>query len=110
MVTIDNIGIGVSKYIDEEIAPKVDGLKKWAVSLASVIVVAKITEMFVEHKETLKSIGYITEDGMVDDSKIISDLKRVAHDKGAVTQQLPYVGSFRFDESDIDMLGRYLHG
>ena len=47
---------------------------------------------------------------MVDDVKLLSDLKSVAHEKGAVTQSLPYIGSFTFDESDIEILGRCING
>ena len=47
---------------------------------------------------------------MVDDVKLLSDLKSVAHEKGAVTQNLPYIGSFTFDESDIEILGRCING
>ena len=50
------------------------------------------------------------ENGMVDDVKLFSDLKSVAHDKGAVTQSLPYICSLTFNESDIEMLGRYING
>ena len=89
MTTIENIGIGIARYIDGELASKTDGLKKWGLSLASV---------------------YMNENGMVDEVKLLSDLKSVAHDKGAVTQSLPYIGSFTFDESDIEMLGRYING
>ena len=52
----------------------------------------------------------MNENGMVDDVKLLSDLKSVAHENGAVTQSLPYIGSFTFDESDIEMLGRYING
>ena len=110
MTTIENIGIGIARYIDGELASKTDGLKKWGLSLASVLIVAKITEMTTRYSDVLKSAGYMNENGMVDDVKLLSDLKSVAHDKGAVTQSLPYIGSFTFDESDIEMLGRCING
>ena len=110
MTSIENIGIGIARYIDRELASKTDGLKKWGLSLASVLIVAKITEMANQYSDVLKSAGYMNENGMVDDVKLLSDLKGVAHEKGAVTQNLPYIGSFTFDESDIEMLGRYING
>ena len=109
MTSIENIGIGIARYIDRELASKTDGLKKW-LSLASVLIVAKITEMANQYSDVLKSAGYLNENGMVDDVKLLSDLKGVAHEKGAVTQSLPYVGSFTFDESDIEILGRCING
>ena len=110
MTSIENIGIGIARYIDRELAPKTDGLKKWGLSLAYVLIVAKITEMANQYSDVLKSAGYLNENGMVDDVKLLSDLKGVAHEKGAVTQSLPYVGSFTFDESDIEILGRCING
>ena len=110
MTSIENIGIGIARYIDRELASKTDGLKKWGLSLASVLIVAKITEMANRYFDFLKSAGYVNDNGMVDDVKLLSDLKSVAHEKGAVTQSLPYVGSFTFDESDIEILGRCING
>ena len=110
MTTIENIGIGIAGYIDGELAPKKKKKKKWGLSLASVLIVAKITEMANRYSDVLKSAGYMNENGMVDDVKLLSDLKSVAHEKGAVTQSLPYVGSFTFDESDIEILGRCING
>ena len=63
-----------------------------------------------QYSDVLKSSGYMNENGMVDDVKLLSDLKSVAHEKGAVTQSLPYIGSFTFDESDIEILGRCING
>ena len=97
MTSIENIGIGIARYIDRELASKTDGLKKWGLSLASVLIVAKITEMANRYSDVLKSAGYMNENGMVDDVKLLSDLKSVAHEKGAVTQSLPYICSFTFD-------------
>ena len=55
MTTIENIGIGIARYIDGELASKTDGLKKWGLSLASVLIVAKITEMTTRYSDVLKS-------------------------------------------------------
>ena len=110
MTSIENIGIGIARYIDRELASKTDGLKKWGLSLASVLIVAKITEMANQYSDVLRSAGYLNENGMVDDVKLLSDLKGGAHEKGAVTQSLPYIGSFTFDESDIEILGRCING
>ena len=110
MTSIENIGIGIARYIDRELASKTDGLKKWGLSLASVLIVAKISEMANRYSDVLKSSGYMNENGMVDDVKLLSDLKSVAQEKGAVTQNLPYIGSFTFDESDIEILGRCING
>ena len=110
MTSIENIGIGIARYIDRELASKTDGLKKWGLSLASVLIVAKITEMANQYSDVLQSSGYMNENGMVDDVKLLSDLKSVAQEKGAVTQNLPYIGSFTFDESDIEILGRCING
>ena len=90
MTSIENIGIGIARYIDRELATKTDGLKKWGLSLASVLIVAKITEMANRYSDVLKSAGYMNESGMVDDVKLLSDLKSVAHEKGAVTLFFAY--------------------
>ena len=66
MTSIENIGIGIARYIDGELASKTDGLKKWGLSLASVLIVAKITEMTTRYSDVLKSAGYMNENGMVD--------------------------------------------
>lgn len=108
-ITIDQMKMGIAKYIDNEIASKVSGLGKWVIPLAGASIIAsKVEPMLKQNHDMLKSIGYMTDDYLIEVDKVYSDFKRVAHEKGAITEAFPLVGSITFTEADIDALRRYM--
>jgi hypothetical protein len=101
--------MGIAKYIDSEIASKVSGLGKWLIPVAGAsIISSKVEPMIKQNHEMLKHMGYMTDDYLIDLDKLYADFKRVAHDKGAITESFPLVGSITFTEADIDALRRYM--
>lgn len=96
-------------YIDREIANKTDGLSKWAVSLLGVALARKSSELIAKYRRQLNLLGYMSEDGMIDDDLLFPDLLNVARDKGDVLQTIPVIGTLQFSQTDVDALRRYSH-
>ena len=108
-VTIDQMKMGVAKYIDSEIATKISGMGKWLIPIAgSAIISSKLDPMLKENHEMLKHMGYMTEDYLIEIDKVYSDFKRVSHEKGAITEHFPLIGSITFTEADVDAFRRYI--
>ena len=108
MVTIEKLSQGLADYIINELAPKTTGLKTWAMYMIAMTVSDKASVLIGDNMSTIKSLGYMDDNGSIDDSKIFRDLKNMAHEAGRVTQNIPMVGDFTFDENDIDILRRYV--
>ena len=108
MITIEKLSQGLADYIINELAPKTTGLKTWAMYMIAMTVSEKSLTLIGSNIDIIKSLGYMNEDGSIDDSKVFRDLKRMAHEAGSVRQNIPMVGDFTFDENDIDILRRYI--
>lgn len=101
--------MGLSQYMDAEIASRLNGLSKWAVPvLGAALINSKIDALLSENAEALMSLGYMTDDGMIEIDKLYKDVKQVARDKGSVTEHLPMVGDVTFCEEDVDALRRHI--
>lgn len=109
MITVQQFEMGLSMYIDREIANKTNGLSKWVVSLLGVALSKKSNELIAKYRKELNTLGYMSEDGMIDDDKLFPDLLNIAREKGEVLQTIPMVGTLKFNETDIDALRRYTH-
>ena len=108
-MTIDQVKLGMAKYIDNEIAIKISGMGKWLIPIAgTAIISSKVEPMLKSNHEMLKNMGYMTDDYLIEMDKVYSDFKRVAHEKGAITEIFPLIGSITFTEADIDALRRYM--
>lgn len=109
-VTLDQIKQGVGRYIDAEFTCKLQGFKKWIVPLGAVVVVSsKLDSLMTQpNLEMLKSIGYVSDDGLFDIDRIYSDFIAIAKSQGSVTENLPMLGDVTFSERDIEALRRYI--
>jgi hypothetical protein len=111
-VTLNQIKQGFARYIDAEFTSKLQGFKKWVVPLGAVaIITSKLDSLMTESNiEMLKSIGYVSDDGLFDVDEIFSDFIAIARAQGSVTENLPMLGDVTFSEKDIEALRRYIAG
>lgn len=108
-VTIDQMKVGIAKYIDNEIAAKISGFGKWVIPLAGASLInGKLDAIIKQNHEALKQLGYMTEDHMVELDKLYTDAKKIAMEKGSVTEHFPLLGDITFSAADIDALKRYI--
>lgn len=104
-VTLEQFKEGIARYIDKELANKVQGLSKWAVALAGIAIIQNSTSSL---ENILKALGYMSEDRMIDLDRLYEDSMKVA--TGSVTQHFPLIGDVIFTSADIDNLRRYIIG
>lgn len=110
VVTVDQMHDGMARYVDRELADKSNGLMKWGVALVGMNAVEMACKAMRDNCKMLHSLGYMTEDGLVELDKIYEELSAIAKEKGEVVQHLPVVGDVRFSASDIDSMRRYIAG
>ena len=107
-VTAEQVAKGLASYVDRELVPQVPGLRKWGLGFmgghASVIV----QNMAEKHRDMLKMLGIMDEDGMIDIDMLASEMKRKAAELGPVTEHLPIFGDVTFNSSDVDKLHTYI--
>lgn len=104
MVTKEQFKNGVLRYVDNEIANKVGGVRKWLVIIASTEMTANMDSLLSK----LPKNGYVQEDGMIDIDRLYTDMHRIAEQTGPVTEHIPVIGDVTFNTSDIESLYRYI--
>lgn len=109
-VTQQQLMEGLARYVDGEFVGKMQGLRKWAVALASAPLVLEAGNQIEKNKAMLVSAGYLTEDGMVDVDRLYSDAMAIAQKTGSVTEHIPMVGDVTFSASDIEALRNCIIG
>lgn len=94
-----NLGIALGQYLEQELVPKADGLRKVMLYMAIPVVGGQAQQMLDKYKPALSALGALTDDGMIDLDVLYPRLKDAVHKAGKV----PVMGII-FDESDVDKL------
>ena len=103
---------GIIKYLNNEIY---SGMNDWQEMLAR-IAVSRFLKNGETLKETLinnpfiKTFAIIDENGIVDISGLLDDIKAQFQQKEKLTLSLPLFGKFTFTASDVDKLKNAIYG
>ena len=109
-VTVNQISEGLGRYIDSELMPKVPGIRKWMLGVAAVYAGQMVNAKIAENAKLLKSVGIMTEDGMIDLDKFMPYMKSLAAESGPVTEHISMLGDITFDSSDVEKLYQHIAG
>lgn len=110
MVTTNQIKHGAARFIDLEIMPKIDGWKKW---IAGAIVAEYLNKAddvidILSKTPAISLLGIIDENKHVDLERLRDRFLEQARKTGAVTIDIPMLGSLKVDENDVHKLYKYI--
>ena len=94
-----NLGIAMGNFLEQELIPQSDGLRKVLLYMAIPVLGAQTPQMLDQYKPAISALGAMTEDDMIDLDILYPRLKDAVHKAGKV----PLMGII-FDESDVDKL------
>jgi hypothetical protein len=105
MVTYNQVVNGMSRYIDQEIINKIQGLPRWGLGAVSGIALSKGTNIFnaLKAHPIIKMLEVIDENDMIDIDTIYAELRKQA-EKGAATFDAPMIGIITLTKDDVDKL------
>lgn len=109
MVTYNQVVNGMSRYIDQEIINKIQGLPRWGLGAVSGIALSKGTNIFnaLKAHPIIKMLEVIDENDMIDIDTIYKELRKQA-EKGAATFDAPMIGTITLTKDDVDKLYRLI--
>lgn len=109
MYNLGQVVRGISEYLDNEIVYKISGWQRWVVGAGLGVSLNRSTEIFNELKknEIVKTLGLIDNDDKIDVDTIYKELVKQAK-KGAITFNLPMIGSITLNEKDVNKLYDYI--
>lgn len=110
MVTMQQAQNGLIKYIDTEIIPHVDGLKKIGLSAYVTLAAGNVQAMLNRyiHHPAVEVLGVIDSEGNVDIDALYKAISPMLAEGKKVTIYIPLVGDFSVDKSDLEKLYRYM--
>ena len=106
MVTYNQVVNGMSRYIDQEITNKMQGLSRWAIGATSGIALSsRGTNIFnaLKANPVIKMLEVIDENDMIDIDIIYTEIRKQA-EKGSATIEIPMIGSITLTKDDVDKL------
>ena len=105
MVAYNQVVNGMSKYIDQEIINKIQGLPRWGLGVVSGIALSRGNNIFntLKANPIVKMLEVIDENDMIDIDTIYTELRKQA-EKGAVTFDAPMIGTITLTKDDVDKL------
>ena len=105
LATIEN---AVILYINKELCPKLGDVRKWLLPVIAGSMIPSMEKLYLKHKETIMSTGFVDSEDMFDIDKIYESFHSVAEKMGSVEQNIPFLGTVKFDARDIESLYRLL--
>lgn len=111
MIPYNQVVNGVTRYIDSEIVPKVNGFSKLAVAvvLAGAVKNAGNTVEQIKTMPIIKMTGLIDEENMVDIETIYEELRKQV-EREPISMVLPGVGKVTFTHDDVDKMYSHIMG
>lgn len=107
-VTVQQISEGIGRYIDNELMPKVPGIRKWMLGVAGIYAGKMVGDKIMENKALLTSAGIMSEDNMVEIDRFMPYMKKMADQSGPVTEHISVLGDITFDATDVEKLYTYI--
>lgn len=112
MVSMDQVKTGLVKYIELDLLPHLDGIKRIALGLYTSLAAENAVKLAMQHIQhpAVAMLNVIDEAGNVDLDKLYNTVVPMFADGKKETIRVPLIGEFRIDKSDVDKLYRYIRG
>lgn len=107
-VSLSTVENAVILYINKELCPKLGDIRKWLLPVIAGSMIPSMEKLYLKHKETIMSTGFVDSEDMFDIDKIYDSFHSVAEKMGSVEQNIPFLGTVRFDVKDIESLYRLM--
>lgn len=110
MYDYNHVMQGLEKFINMEMLAKVPGWKKWVVGTGMELAIMNTKQIMeeLEHNDFVKMLGVFDDNHHVDVEKLYTALKNQVKDGDKAEIELPLVGKFTLDRTDIDKLYTYI--
>ena len=110
MVSVNQLKSGITRFLDYEIMPKIDGWKKWGAGVLAAEYIDKADNIvdLLSRSSAVSILGIIDEDKHIDIERLRDRFLEQARKTGAVDIEIPMLGALRVDERDIHKLYKYI--
>lgn len=109
MVTVRQVQSGITRYVDNDLLPHLDGMKKIALGVYMGLASENIGAAIMQYKDhpAVAMLGVISEDGKIDIDKLYNTVRPMFDQKQSM--DFPLIGRVNFDAQDVEKLYRYIN-
>lgn len=110
VITLEQAQAGLAQFIDTELVPHLSGMKKIGLAAYSALAarnIASIVRQYQNHP-AVAVMNIFDADGNLDIEKLYNALDPLFAEKQKI--EVPMIGEFIFDHSDLEKLYRYMKG
>ena len=110
IITLEQAQTGLAQFIDTELVPHLSGIKKIGLAAYSAMAAQNIAATIRKYQNhpAIAIMGVFDADGNLDIEKLYNALDPLFAEKQTV--EIPMIGEFIFDHSDLEKLYRYMKG
>lgn len=110
MATLNQIQSGILRYIESDLMPHLDGLKKIGLGVYTTLAAGNITSMLISYKShpAVKMLDIIDDSDQVDIDRLYDAILPYYANGEKSTMLIPLIGEFIINKNDIDKLYKYI--
>lgn len=112
MISIEQAKNGLMRYIDTDMLPKLDGVKRIGLGIYAALAgnnLAALAERYANHP-AIAMLGVMDDAHNIDLDKLYEAAIHAFADGDKIILSIPMIGDYTIDHTDVDKLYRYMKG
>lgn len=112
MATTEQIKTGIGSYIQTRLMPKLDGKRQFLLGTVYGLCMNKMDALIAQAAQNpmARTLGIVLENGEIDVDALHSAACAQMQEQGKLTIEIPFMGTFAFDENDLRELRQMIGG
>lgn len=111
MVHINSVTRGLSKYVDNDLVPKLDGWQRWVLGAGAALLLSNVPAKFGEIRKLpiIAFMDVIDDNGMIDVDRVFQEVSKQAR-LAPITLDLSkmLLPPLTIDHTDVEKIYRYI--
>lgn len=112
MITADQLKAGIGGYLQTKMMPRLDSKRQFLLGTVYGLGAARMDALLSQAAKmpALRALGVIQENGEIDLSALYDAAQGQMQAQGKLTVEIPFMGTFSFDEGDLRDLYQAING
>lgn len=112
MATTEQIKTGIGSYIQTRLMPRMDGKRQFLLGTVYGLCMSRMDALLAQAAQnpTVRALGIVRENGEIDVDALHSAACAQMQAQGKLTMEIPFMGTFTFDENDLRELRQMIGG
>lgn len=112
MITAEQLKAGIGSYLQTKMMPRLDSKRQFLLGTVYGLGAARMDALLSQAAKmpALRALGVMQENGEIDLSALYDAAQGQMQAQGKLTVEIPFMGTFSFDEGDLRDLYQAING